>query len=82
MDFHEFNHVPSILTLSVGRVQYWTFLYLRLCGAKPSGQIFSDQNCYCLCIHFYVLYFFTLMLKQLLELRKTLFLKCRFADFQ
>ena len=70
------------LTLSVGRVQYWTILHKRLNEGKPRGRIFSDQNCYCLCIHFYVFYFFELLPKHLPELRKTLFLKCRFADFR
>ena len=47
------------LTLSVGRVQYWTISHLKLNGAKHSGWIFSDQNAFCLCIHFYVFYFLT-----------------------
>ena len=75
------SHLPT-LTLSVGRVQYWTILHKRLNEGKPRGRIFSDQNCYCLCIHFYVFYFFELLPKHLPELRKTLFLKCRFADFR
>ena len=45
------------LTLSVRRRRDLVFSTFRISGAKPCSRICSDQNSYCLCIHFYVFYF-------------------------
>ena len=53
-----------ILTLRIGPRRDLAFSTLKLNWVKARGQIFSDQNGYCLFIHFYVFYFFQLLRKQ------------------
>ena len=74
--FHHF-----LLTLSVGRVQYWTFQHFGFYGAKLINRIFSNKNGYCLLIHFSTFYFSENLAKNLPKLRKMWFLKCHFSDF-
>ena len=50
-------------------------------GAKPSGQISSKQNRYCLLIHSYVLYFFLALDKIKSKAEKKWVLKCRVSYF-
>ena len=76
------DYTKKQVTLSVGQRRDLAVSTLRVYGAKPSGRIFSDQNSYCLEIYYYVFYFFILLPKQLPELSKRRFVKCRLADFQ
>ena len=59
------------LTLSVGRRPILEHAPLNLCGAKPSGQIISNQNGYCLWIYFYTFYFFEFLCPVCPSLRKS-----------
>ena len=46
---------------------------LKIYGAKPSGQISSNQNGYCPLIHLYVFYFVEPLMKIKLTPRKNVF---------